>query len=149
MLIRVLYNHRLLQVTAEPSWLTIKGGRWEWHVSGQTPLRTENYYSIKYVEAILSQLPAAQLHLSTPIHAVWLGEGNTTLETATSNRVTFDHIIFACHSDDVMRILDAGSGATPAERKVLSAFRWHRNEVWLHSDESVCLKFLIGRRNEG
>jgi predicted NAD/FAD-binding protein len=118
-LIRFMYNHHLLQITGKPSWLTIKGG------------------SKKYVESILSQLPSAQLHLSTPVHAVWSGEGNVILETATGKRETFDHIIFACHSDDALRILDAGSGATSAEREVLGAFRWSRNEVWLHSDENL------------
>ncbi len=47
------------------------------------------------------------------------------------------NIIFACHSDDALRILDAGSGATPGEREVLDAFRWSRNEVCLHTDENV------------
>ncbi|KAH9999630.1 hypothetical protein BJV74DRAFT_944710 [Russula compacta] len=51
-LIRFMYNHHLLQITGKPSWLTIKGG------------------SKKYVKSILAQLPAAQLHLSTPVHAV-------------------------------------------------------------------------------
>ena len=102
-----------------------------------TPPCADLHYSKKYVESILSQFPSAQLHLSTPVHAVWSGEGNVILETATGRRETFDHIIFACHSDDALRILDAGSGATPAEREVLSAFRWSRNEVWLHSDENV------------
>jgi hypothetical protein len=102
-----------------------------------TPSRVDLHYSKKYVESILSQLPSAQLHLSTPVHAVWSGEGNVILETATGIRDTFDHIIFGCHSDDALRILDAGSGATPAEREVLGAFRWSRNEVWLHTDENV------------
>jgi len=118
-LVRFMFNHHLLQITGKPPWLTIKGG------------------SKKYVESILSQLPSAQLHLSTPVHAVWSGEGNVILETATGKRETFDHIIFACHSDDALRILDAGSGATPGERNVLGAFRWSRNEVWLHSDENL------------
>ena len=103
------------------------------------PVRAEIYYSKKYVETILSQLPAAQLHLSTPVYAVRSGEGNITLETATGKREAFDHIIFTCHSNDALRILDTGSGATPTERDVLGAFRWNRNEVWLHSDENVCL----------
>ena len=102
-----------------------------------TPLRANFRYSKKYVESILSQLPAAQLHLSTPVHALWSGEGNVILETTTGKHETFDHIIFACHSDDALRILDAGSGATPKEREVLGAFRWSRNEVWLHYDENV------------
>ena len=105
----------------------------------QKPFRAEIYYSKKYVETILSQLPAAQLHLSTPVHAVWSEEGNSnvTLETATGKREMFDHIIFACPSGDALHILDAGSGATPAEREVLGALRWTKNEVWLHSDENV------------
>jgi predicted NAD/FAD-binding protein len=97
-------------------------------------------------------LPAAQLHISTPVHAVWSGKGNAILETATGQRETFDHIIFACHSDDALRILDAGSGATPAERDILGAFRWNKNEVWLHSDESVGIHsslFLSLARNGG
>jgi predicted NAD/FAD-binding protein len=102
-----------------------------------TPLCADPHYSKKYVKSILSQLPSAQLHISTPVHAVWSGEGNMILETAAGKRETFDHIIFACHSDDALRILDAGSGATPAEREVLGAFRWSRNEVWLHTDENV------------
>jgi predicted NAD/FAD-binding protein len=95
------------------------------------------HYSKKYVESILSQLPSAQLHLSTPVHAVWSDERSVILETATGKRESFDHIIFACHSDDALRILEAGGGATPTEREVLGAFRWSRNEVWLHSDENV------------
>jgi predicted NAD/FAD-binding protein len=78
------------------------------------------------------------------------------LETAEGKRETFDHIIFACHSDDALRILDAGSGATHAEREALGAFRWSKNEVWLHSDESVgfhspllSLFHLLGRRTGG
>ena len=106
-------------------------------VCESTPLRANFHHSKKYVKSIISQLPSAQLHLSTPVHAVWSGEGNLILETTTGKRKAFDHIIFACHSDDALRILDAGSGATPAEREVLDAFRWSRNEVWLHSDENV------------
>jgi predicted NAD/FAD-binding protein len=71
------------------------------------------------------------------VHAVLSGEDNAILETVTGEREMFDHIIFACHSDDALRILDTGSGATPEEREILGAFRWNRNEVWLHCDESV------------
>jgi hypothetical protein len=39
--------------------------------------------------------------------------------------------------NDVLHILDAGSGATPGEREVLGAFHWSMNEVWLHPDENA------------
>ena len=97
--------------------------------------------SKKYVDSILSRLPAKQLHLSTPVQAVSSGKTNATLVTATGKRETFDHIIFACHTDDALRILDAGSGATPEERDILGEFRWSKHDVWLHSDESVGVIF--------
>ncbi len=70
-------------------------------------------------------------YLSTPVHAVSSGGGNSILVTATGERETFDYIIFACHADNALRILDAGSGATPEEREILrvGAFRWNRNDV--------------------
>ena len=95
------------------------------------------FYSKIYVDSILSRLPAKQLHLSTPVQAVSSGENNATLVTATGEREAFDHIIFACHTDDALRILDAGSGATSEERDILGEFRWSKHDVWLHSDESV------------
>ena len=60
--IQFMYNHHLLQITGKPSWLTIQGG------------------SHNYVNAILSKLPEAQLHLSTPIVSA------TTREVAGSSR---------------------------------------------------------------
>ena len=63
------------------------------------------------------------LHLPTPVHAVSSSEGKTILVTATGNRETFGHIIFAFHSDDALRILNTDSGATPEEREILGAFR--------------------------
>jgi predicted NAD/FAD-binding protein len=93
------------------------------------------------VDSVLAKLPAKQLHLSIPVHAVSSAGDGLILETATGAREEFDHIIFACHSDDALRILDAGSCTTPAGREGLGAFRWSRNEVWLHSDENVDLHF--------
>jgi predicted NAD/FAD-binding protein len=71
------------------------------------------------------------------VQAVSSRKNNATLVTATGERETFDHIIFACHTDDALRILDAGSGATSEERDILGTFRWSKNDVWLHSDKSV------------
>jgi predicted NAD/FAD-binding protein len=94
-------------------------------------------FSKNYIDSILSKLPAQQLHLSTPVHAVSSGEGKAILVTASGECETFDHIIFACHSGDALRIVDASGGATPEEREILSTFQWVTNDVWLHSDENV------------
>ncbi|KAJ7170947.1 FAD/NAD(P)-binding domain-containing protein [Mycena filopes] len=116
-LVQFLNNHHLLQITGKPSWLTLEGG------------------SRVYVNKILSKLPKAQLHLSTPVQAIsQVGTGSVQLMTASGVTESYDHVIFACHSDTVISILQAGEGMTEDERKILSMFQWNRNEAVLHSD---------------
>jgi predicted NAD/FAD-binding protein len=47
---------------------------------------------------------------------------------------TFDHVIFACHSEQAFRILD---GPARVERDVLSCFPYEKNSAVLHTDESL------------
>ncbi|KAJ6453125.1 FAD/NAD(P)-binding domain-containing protein [Mycena sanguinolenta] len=120
-LIQFMNNHHLLQITGKPSWLTIEGG------------------SRVYVNKILSKLPSAQLHLSTPINSVGTAAGTSTVQLTTANgeTETYDHVIFACHSDTVLSILQAGEGMTAEEQEILSMFQWSRNEAILHSDVNL------------
>ena len=92
--------------------------KWQVCVMPCTSL-TELFESKKYVKSTLSvaQLPSVPLHLSTPVHAAWSGKVNVTLKTATRKGEIFDNIIFTCHSHDALRIVDAGSGATPTDEK--------------------------------
>ena len=64
------------------------------------------FFSKNYIDSILSKLPAQQLHLSTPVHAVSSGDDKAVLVTASGEYETSDHIIFACHSGDALRIVD-------------------------------------------
>ncbi|KAJ7194229.1 FAD/NAD(P)-binding domain-containing protein [Mycena pura] len=123
-LIQFMNNHHLLQITGKPSWLTLDGG------------------SRVYVNRILSKLPAAKLHLSTPVASVSTQEGTSTVQLTTSDGVShaYDHVIFACHSDTVLDILQAGKGMTADEQNVLGMFQWNRNEAVLHSDTNLMPK---------
>ncbi|KAJ7231860.1 FAD/NAD(P)-binding domain-containing protein [Mycena haematopus] len=120
-LIQFMNNHHLLQITGKPSWLTIEGG------------------SRVYVNKILSKLPASQLHLSTPIKSVSTKAGTSAVQLTTDSGVTesYEHVIFACHSDTVLSILQAGEGITADEQEILSMFQWNRNEAVLHSDVTL------------
>jgi len=94
--------------------------------------------SKQYVDAILSRLPDSRLHLSTPVRGLRSeAEGGVTLIMADGSEARFDRVILACHSDEALKILEVGGGATNDERSMLGAFSWNRNEVVLHSDESV------------
>ncbi|KAJ6622547.1 FAD/NAD(P)-binding domain-containing protein [Mycena sp. CBHHK59/15] len=122
-LIQFLNNHHLLQITGKPSWLTLKGG------------------SRMYVNRILEKLPAAQLHLSTPIKSVATEVGSSTVNLTTNEGTeSYDHVILACHSDTVLSILQAGEGITTDEKEILSMFQWNHNEAVLHSDVKLMPK---------
>ncbi|RUP45987.1 FAD/NAD(P)-binding domain-containing protein [Jimgerdemannia flammicorona] len=118
-LIRFMHNHCLLQVDDRPKWLTIKDG------------------SRSYIQAILPTLKHA--HPSTPISSVRRNaNGTTTLLGGTSeaaNLGTYDHVIFASHADETLRIL--GDQATIEERRVLGGIRFSENEVYVHTDERL------------
>ncbi|KAF5348456.1 hypothetical protein D9756_009552 [Leucocoprinus leucothites] len=108
-------------ITGKPKWLTICGG------------------SRRYVDQILSRLPKAQLHLSSRINCVSsvLDEsgGRRKLEVITNDdeKYVYDHVIFACHSDDALRILQSGGDLGGEEERILDSFEWNKNEVVLHN----------------
>jgi predicted NAD/FAD-binding protein len=113
-LIRFCHNHGLLQVTDRPQWMTVRGG------------------SRHYVQRIVSRL--ADARLATPVFGVRRDAAGALITTA--QRVEhFDQVIFACHSDQALRLL--GADATPAETRLLGAIRYQPNQAVLHTDASL------------
>lgn len=51
------------------------------------------------------------------------------------NREEYDHVIFATHTDQALKIL--GDGATAEERKVLGSIKYLKNRLVLHRDFNV------------
>ena len=109
-------NHGLLSVTKRPTWRVISGG-------------SRNYVA-KLTEGFRDRI-----RLKTPIVKVTRSNDAVQIHTAAGEPRTFDHAIFACHSDQALRIL--GDSATKAERDVLSQFPYGRNIAVLHTDISA------------
>ena len=110
------HNHGLLDVTNRPQWRVIRGGSKQY----LAPL-TDGWR-----DQIQTGKPVTRVDRCE--HAVAVGvEGDETRE--------FDHVIFACHADQALRILD--DHATPKEQEVLSAFPYQPNVATLHTDDSV------------
>ncbi|KAL5501445.1 hypothetical protein ACEPAH_8705 [Sanghuangporus vaninii] len=121
-LIQFMHNHHLLQVTGKPSWLTIGGG------------------SKIYVDKIAGGLKKDNLHLASPVISVkLLSSDKLELKTGNDRTELFDHVILACHSDTALRILRAGNISSEEER-ILSKFKWNKNEAVLHSDDQLMPK---------
>jgi predicted NAD/FAD-binding protein len=120
-MIRFCHNHGLIQVTDRPQWYTVRGG------------------AKHYVAKMLANIPDARLR--TPVLSVRRippGDGAAGVMVATEQGSEhFDEVVLACHSDQSLTLL---SDATPAEREVLGAIRYHPNRAVLHTDASVLPK---------
>jgi len=108
-------NHGLLSVSHRPTWRTILGG------------------SREYVRKLIVPLESS-IRLHTPVSAVVRDAERVEVRTSSGSAGHFDHVVFACHSDQALKML---TEPTVAEREVLSEFPYHANDVVLHTDVSV------------
>lgn len=108
-------HHGLLGIRNRPQWHVIDGG------------------SKRYVEALVRPF-RERIRLNSPVLEVARTAEAVWLRTAAGWE-SFDHVVFACHSDQALRIL--GDGATGPEREILGAFGWQENLAILHTDSSV------------
>jgi len=111
-------NHGLLSVRHRPTWRVIEGG------------------SRTYVAKMASRF-AHRVRLSSPIERV--SRTTDAVEVQPLNQPTerFDHVVFACHSDQALRML---AEPNSTERTVLSEFPYGRNVAVLHTDPRVLPK---------
>lgn len=115
--VRFFKNHGLLSVSNRPQWCVVEGG------------------SSSYV-APLSAPFQQHIRLNCPVQRVERDEAGVTLHsTAGSER--FDKVVFACHSDQALKLLTHPS---QAEQEILGALPYADNDVVLHSDTRLLPK---------
>ncbi len=110
------HNHGLLNVVKRPTWRVVDGG------------------SRIYVQAMIRGF-RDRIRLRTPVETVRRYADRVEVQPRGGRAESFDHVIFACHSDQALRIL--GADATGTEREVLAAFPYERNVAVLHTDVSL------------
>lgn len=110
------HHHGLLDIRRRPTWRTVQGG------------------SRTYVQALMRQF-RGHLRLRTPVERVRRYADRVDVKLRDGEAESYDHVVFACHSDQALRIL--GDGATVMERDILSAFPYERNIAVLHTDTSL------------
>lgn len=113
-------NHGMLTFRDRPTWMTVAGG------------------SRTYVDAILARLGEDRLRLGTPVRSVSRHADHVRVDGER-----FDEVILACHSDQALAMLDDPS---QAEREILGAIPYQRNEAVLHTDERLLPKRRAARQ---
>ncbi len=110
------HNHGLLSVSNRPQWRTVKGGA--------------RHYINKMKTAITDIRLGAGVTL---VQRNLLGGGSIKVQSKAGVE-TFDHVVFACHSDQILKLLD---DASETESRVLSAIPYQPNIAILHTDERL------------
>jgi len=111
-ILHFLSNHGLIEIVGRPKWRTVSGG------------------SRSYVRKLAEPL-AGRIRLNSPVSQVMRADDSVIVRSPKFDE-TFDHVVFATHSDQALHIL--GSEATPQERELLGAIRYEPNEAVLHGD---------------
>jgi uncharacterized protein len=109
--VRFFRNHGLLSVTDRPQWHVIQGG------------------SRSYVGPLSASF-AERIRTSCPVHRVQRDSEGVTIHSAAGSE-RFDKVIFACHSDQALAMLDSPS---ESEQAILGAIEYAENDVVLHTD---------------
>ena len=106
-------NHGLISVNNRPQWRTVKGG------------------AKNYVDKIAGALD--DVRLNAQIQSVTRQNGKVTVKSSNSSE-EFDHVIFACHTDQTLNLLTDIDDAT---RGCLSEIPYQPNTAILHTDASL------------
>ncbi len=109
--LRFFLNHGLLDITNRPQWYVIKGG------------------SRSYIGPLTKGF-ADNIRLNSPVEKVIRTDNGVGIEVHGETH-WFDDVIFACHSDQAMRML---GDISSTEQEILGDMAYQANEVVLHTD---------------
>jgi predicted NAD/FAD-binding protein len=115
LLAEFFHNHGMFGFEGRPNWRTVTGG------------------SARYVEPLVAPL-GDRLRLSCPVDRVERFEDRVEVTARGREPESFDEVVLAVHSDQALAML---ADTTAAEREVLGAIPYQRNETVLHTDPSL------------
>ena len=109
-------NHGLLNIRNRPKWRVICGG------------------SKQYIQPLTARF-SDSIRLNSPVQEVRRCDDGTVEVLSVKGWEKFDHVIFACHSDQALKMM--GAGADAVENEVLSAFPYEPNKAVLHTQQDL------------
>jgi predicted NAD/FAD-binding protein len=113
--LQFFHNHGMLSVNRRPQWRVIVGG------------------SHQYVQP-LTRPYQDRIRLKCPVQSIVRHSDHVEVKPRSGEPERFDRVIISTHSDQALALL---ADPTEAEREVLGALPYQRNEVILHTDASI------------
>ena len=108
-------NHGMLNALDQPTWRVVTGG------------------SRQYVEPLIRPF-RDRIRLSTPVERVQRYGDRVVVTPRGGEPEAFDHVVLACHSDQALGML---ADPSDAERELLSAISYQKNDTVLHTDSRM------------
>ena len=108
-----LSNHGLLDITNRPQWYVIEGG------------------SRSYIPGLTQSIQ--DIRLNSAVSSVKRCDGFVEV-TSQGCSEAFDEVIFACHSDQALSLLNDPS---KVEAQVLGGIKYRANDLVLHTDKTI------------
>ncbi|MFC4891729.1 NAD(P)/FAD-dependent oxidoreductase [Pseudofrancisella aestuarii] len=116
--IRFFNNHGLLRTSKPIQWYTVNGG------------------SKMYVKKLIDSLKLSNVKFRSKAISV-IRENEISIIDESGNLDKYDKVIFACHSNQVLEILQ---NPTELEEKLISSIKYQQNKAILHKDISFMPK---------
>jgi predicted NAD/FAD-binding protein len=117
-LLHFFHNHGFLGMHTQHPWYTVEQG------------------SQSYVKKIIAPFKN-KIRLNQRIHRVLRKNSKISMEHKNGQKETYDKVIFACHADQALQLLN---DATIEETRLLKPFQYQTNPTLVHTDESVMPK---------
>tara|TARA_R110002110_G_scaffold119309_2_gene293727 strand:- start:7810 stop:9048 length:1239 start_codon:yes stop_codon:yes gene_type:complete len=108
------HNHGLLETYNRPPWYVIKNG------------------SKQYVSSLVKHC-TKNIKLNSKVTCIRREEDSVVIQAGGEDYI-FDKVIIATHSDQALKILEQ---PTDIESQLLNQIQYKKNEICLHTDESV------------
>ncbi len=108
-------NHGLLTLRNHPQWKTVQGG------------------AVRYVAALTRSF-ADRIRLNCPVVSVRRAADRVAVTWKHGGSEDFDAVVLATHADQTLAML---ADASDAERDILGAFPYQRNETVLHAGPTL------------
>jgi len=108
-------NHGMYSLRGRPRWRTVSGG------------------SQRYIEAIAAPW-RERVRLGAPVRRIERLPAAVRIEAEGCESEEFDQVVIATHSDQALALL---ADPSAAEREILGAIPYQRNETVLHTDRSL------------
>jgi len=108
-------NHGMLNAVDQPVWRVVTGG------------------SRQYVAPLIRPF-RDRIRLSTPVERVQRFDDRVIVTPLGGEPEQFDHAVLACHSDQALAML---ADPSDAERELLGAIPYQKNDTLLHTDSRL------------